>query len=155
MPWVPALQQVLEAVLAEGALELPSILVLAFHSSFSFVEESSDGLASSVRALLDGFVSLALFVLSSVACARAHSSGWLFLLLWPDEGFLSDPVAPFLEETIEVPMWVVSFSSLSGSSTVDCFPVFSRAFSPRVVMAPSPGFRLRLSGRLGFWLRGA
>ena len=26
-------------------------------------------------------------------------------------------------------MWVVSFSSLSGSSTVDCFPVFPRAFS--------------------------
>ena len=28
----------------------------------------------------------------------------------PDGGFLSDPVAPFLEETIEVPMWVGSFS---------------------------------------------
>ena len=50
---------------------------------------------------------------------------------------LSDPVAPFLEETIEVPMWVGSFSSLSGSSTVDCFPVFPRAFSPWVVMALS------------------
>ena len=31
----------------------------------------------------------------------------------PDGGFLSDPVAPFLEETIEVPMLVGSFSSLS------------------------------------------
>ena len=31
----------------------------------------------------------------------------------PDGGFLSDPVAPFLEETFEVPMWVGSFSSLS------------------------------------------
>ena len=31
-------------------------------------------------------------------------------------------------------MWVGSFSSLSGSSTVDCFPVFPRAFSPGVVM---------------------
>ena len=52
----------------------------------------------------------------------------------PDDGLLSDPVAPFLEETIEVPMWVESFNSLSGSSTVDCFPVFPRAFSPGVVM---------------------
>ena len=41
-----------------------------------------------------------------------------------------------------------SFSFLSGSSTVDFFPVFPRAFSPGVVMAPSHGFRLRRSGRL-------
>ena len=66
----------------------------------------------------------------------------------PDGGFLSDPVTPFLEETIEVPMWVGSFSSLSGSSTVDCFPVFPRAFSLGVVMVTSHGFRLRRSGRL-------
>ena len=66
----------------------------------------------------------------------------------PDGGFLSDPVVPFLEETIAVPMWVESFSSLSGLSTVDCFPVFPRVFSPGVVMAPSHGFRLRRSGRL-------
>ena len=140
LPRAPALRQVLEAVLAEGAFESPSIIVLTFHSSLSLVEGSSDGLASCVHALLDGCVALAPFMLSSVASARAHSSGWLFLLLWPDGGFLSDPVAPFLEETIEVPMWVESFSSLSGSSIVDCFPVFPRAFSPGVVMAPSPGF---------------
>ena len=67
----------------------------------------------------------------------------------PDGGFLSDPVAPFLEETIEVPMWVGSFSSLSGSSTVDFFfPVFPRVFLPGVVLAPSHGFRLRRFGRL-------
>ena len=42
----------------------------------------------------------------------------------------------------------VFFSSLSGSSTVDFFPVFPRAFSPTVVMASSPGFRLRQFGRL-------
>ena len=52
----------------------------------------------------------------------------------PDGGFLSDPVAPFLEETIEVPMWVGSSSSLSGLSTVDFFPVLPRVFSPAVVM---------------------
>ena len=51
----------------------------------------------------------------------------------PDGGLLSDPVAPFLEETIEVPMWVESSSSLSGLSTVDFFPVFPRVFSPGVV----------------------
>ena len=33
LPWAPALQQVLEAMLAEGALESPSVLVLAFLSS--------------------------------------------------------------------------------------------------------------------------
>ena len=62
LPQAPALRQVLEAVRAEGALESPTILVLAFHSSLSFVEGSSDGLASSVHALLDGCVSLAPFV---------------------------------------------------------------------------------------------
>ena len=76
------LRQVLEAVLAEGALESPSILVLTFHSSLSFVEELSDGLAASVRALLDGCASLTPFVLSSVAYARSHSWVWPFLLLW-------------------------------------------------------------------------
>ena len=82
LPQAPALRQWLEAVLAEGALESPSILVLAFHSSLSFVEGSSDGLAASVRALLDGCVSLTPFVLSAVAFVRTHSSGSLFLLLW-------------------------------------------------------------------------
>ena len=66
----------------------------------------------------------------------------------PDGGLLSDPVAPFLEETIEVPVWVGSSSSLSGLSTVDFFRVFPRVFSPTVVMAPSHGFRLRWSGHL-------
>ena len=46
------------------------------------MEGSSDGLAASVCAPLDGCVSLTPFVLSAVAFARTHSSGWLFLLLW-------------------------------------------------------------------------
>ena len=54
LPRAPALRQVLEVVLAEGALESPSILVLAFHSSLSLVERSSDGLAASVRSLSSG-----------------------------------------------------------------------------------------------------
>ena len=57
-------------------------------------------------------------------------------------------MAPFLEETIEVTVWVGSSSSLSGLSTVDFFPVFPRVFSPAVVMAPSHGFRLGRSGHL-------
>ena len=54
LPRAPALRQVLEAMLAEGALELPSILVLAFHSSLSLVEGSSDGLAAGDRFLSPG-----------------------------------------------------------------------------------------------------
>ena len=54
LPRAPALRQVLEAMLAEGALESPSILVLTFHSSLSLVEGSSDGLAASVRFLSPG-----------------------------------------------------------------------------------------------------
>ena len=66
----------------------------------------------------------------------------------PDGGLLSDPVATFLEETIEVPRWVGFSSSLSGLSTVDFFPVLLRVFSLGVVMASSHVFRLRRSGRL-------
>ena len=67
----------------------------------------------------------------------------------PDGGLLSGPVAPFLEETIEVPMRVGSSSSLSGLSTVDFFPVFA----PGLSWLPLTGFRLRRSG--WFWLLGA
>ena len=54
LPRAPALRQVLEAMLAEGALELPLFLVLAFHSSLSLVVGSSDGLAASVCFLSPG-----------------------------------------------------------------------------------------------------
>ena len=54
LPRAPALQQVLEAMFAEGALESPSILVLAFHSSLSLVEGSSDELAAGDRFLSPG-----------------------------------------------------------------------------------------------------
>ena len=42
LPRAPALRQVLEAMLAEGALESPSVLILAFHSSLFLVGVSSD-----------------------------------------------------------------------------------------------------------------
>ena len=50
----PALRQVLVAMLAEGALESPSVLVLAFHSSLFLVEGSSDGSAPGDRFLFPG-----------------------------------------------------------------------------------------------------
>ena len=43
LPRAPALRQVLVAMLAEGALESPSVLVLAFHSSLFLVGGLSDG----------------------------------------------------------------------------------------------------------------
>ena len=51
LPRAPALWQVLEAMLAEGALESPSVLVLAFQWSVFLVEGSSDGLAAGGRFL--------------------------------------------------------------------------------------------------------
>ena len=49
LPRAPALRQVLVAMLAEGALESPFVLVLAFHSSLFLVRGSSDGLAACDR----------------------------------------------------------------------------------------------------------
>ena len=49
LPRAPALRQVLVAMLAEGTLESPSVLVLAFHSSLFLVEGSSDGSAPGDR----------------------------------------------------------------------------------------------------------
>ena len=49
LPRAPSLRQVLVAVLAEGAVESPSVLVLAFHSSLFLVGGSSDGSASGDR----------------------------------------------------------------------------------------------------------
>ena len=58
LPRAPALRQVLEAMLAEGALESPSVLVLAFHSSLFLVRGSSDGSATGDRFLSHGRMSL-------------------------------------------------------------------------------------------------
>ena len=55
LPWAPALRQVLfEAMLAEGALESPLVLVLAFHSSLFLVRGSSYGSATGDRFLSPG-----------------------------------------------------------------------------------------------------
>ena len=68
----------------------------------------------------------------------------------PDGGLLSDPVAQFLEETIEVPMRVGSSSSLSGLSSVDFFPV---VFSPGVSWLPLTGFDF--AGLVGWLIPGS
>ena len=89
---------------------------------------------------LDGCVSLALFMMVTVASALSPSENRLFLPPGPDSGLLLGPVAPFLEETIEVPMGVRSSSSLSGWRTVDFFPVFPMVFAPGLSWLPLTGF---------------
>ena len=145
----PALRQVLVAVLAEGALESPSVLVLAFHSSLFLVGGSSNGSAPGDRFLSPGRMCLIHSVPVEFSRFCAVSIRELAFLPPLDLSvLLSDPVAPSLEETFEVPMRVGSSSSLSGLSTVDFFPVFPRVFSPGVVMLPLTGFRLHWSGLL-------
>ena len=69
----PALRQVLEAMLAEGALESPSVLVLAFHSSLFLVRGSSDGSATGDRFLPPGRMCLNHSVLVEISCFCAVS----------------------------------------------------------------------------------
>ena len=58
----PAFRQVCVAMLAEGSVESPSVLVLTFHSSLFLVEGSSDGSAPGDRSSpLDGCVYLLRF----------------------------------------------------------------------------------------------
>ena len=83
LPRGPALRQVLVALLAEGVLESPSVLVLAFHSSLFLVGGSSDGSATVDRFLSPGQMCLITpFRLGSVASALSLSESCLFLLLW-------------------------------------------------------------------------
>ena len=89
-----------------------------------------------VSSHLDGCVSLAPFMMVTVASALSQSKS----RGGPDSGLLSGPVAPFLEETIEVSMRVWSSSSLSGLRTVDLFPVFPRVFAPGLSWHPLTGF---------------
>ena len=115
LPRASALRQVLVAVLAEGALDSPSVLVLAFHSSLFLVGGSSDGSAPGDRFLSPGWMCL-IHSISVLFCAV--STGELAFLPPLDLSvLLSDPVAPSLEETFEVPMRVGSSSSLHGWSS--------------------------------------
>ena len=96
----PAFWQVCVAMLAEGSVESPSVLVLAFHSSLFLVEGSSDGSAPGDRSSpLDGCVYSLRFRLRSVASALSLLGSWAFLPPL-SVSLLSDMVAPFLEETV-------------------------------------------------------
>ena len=115
LPRAPALRQVLVAVLAEGALESPSVLVLAFHSSLFLVGGSSDGSAPGDRFLSPGWLCLIHSVSVELSCFCAVFIGELAFLPPLDLSvLLSDPVAPSLEETFEVTLRVGSSSSLHG-----------------------------------------
>ena len=95
----PAFRQVRVAMLAEGSVESPSVLVLAFHSSLFLVEGSSDGSAPGDRSSpLDGCVYSLRFWLRSVASALSLLGSWAFLPPL-SVSLLSDVVAPFLVET--------------------------------------------------------
>ena len=95
----PAFRQVRVAMLAEGSVESPSVLVLAFHSSLFLVEGSSDGSAPGDRSSpLDGCVYSLRFLLRSVASALSLLGSWAFLPPL-SVSLLSAVVVPFLEET--------------------------------------------------------
>ena len=96
LPRAPALRQVLVAVLAEGALESPSVLVLAFHSSLFLVGGSSDGSPPGDRFLYPGRMCLFHSVPVEFSRFCAVSIGELAFLPPLDLSvLLSDPGAPF------------------------------------------------------------
>ena len=75
----PAFRQVRVAMLAEGSVESPSVLVLAFHSSLFLLEGSSDGSAPGDRSSpLDGCVYSLRVLLRSVASALSLLGSWAF-----------------------------------------------------------------------------
>ena len=111
----PAFRQVRVAMLAEGSVESPLVLVLAFHSSLFLVEGSSDGSAPGDRSSpLHGCVSSLRFRLRSVASALGS---WAFLPPL-SVSLLSDVVAPFLEETVRSSHRFYVFQSSTWWSSV-------------------------------------
>ena len=114
----PAFRQVRVAMLAEGSVESPSVLVLAFHSSLFLVEGSSDGSAPGDRSSpLDGCVYSLRFSLRSVALALSLLGSWAFLPPL-SVSLLSDVVAPFLEETVRSSRRFYVFQSSTWWSSV-------------------------------------
>ena len=114
----PAFRQVRVAMLAEGSVESPSVLVLAFHSSLFLVEGSSDGSAPGDRSSpLHGCVYSLRFRLRSVASALSLLGSWTFLPPL-SVSLLSDMVAPFLEETVRSSHRFYVFQSSTWWSSV-------------------------------------
>ena len=127
----------LAALLAEGALESPSILVLSFHSSLFLVGGSSDGSATGDRFLSPGRMCLITpFRLRSVASALSLSESWLFLFLWICR-CVTVGSSGAVSQTFEVPMRVGSSSSLHGLSSDWVFsPGVCRGSLSRVLTSP-------------------
>ena len=115
----PAFRQVRVAMLAEGSVESPSVLVLAFHSSLFLVKGSSDGSAPGDRFLSPGRLCLftSVFLLRSVASALSLLGSWAFLPPL-SVSLLSDVVAPFLEETVRSSRRFYVFQSSTWWSSV-------------------------------------
>ena len=115
----PAFRQVRVAMLAEGSVESPSVLVLAFHSSLFLVEGSSDGSAPGDRFLPPGRLCLFTpsFLLRSVASALSLLGSWAFLPPL-SVSLLSGVVAPFLEETVRSSRRFYVFQSSTWWSAV-------------------------------------
>ena len=141
LPLAPALRQVLVAVLAEGALESPSVLVLAFHSSLFLVGGSSDGSAPGDSFLSPGRMCLIhSFRLRSVASALFLPESWLFFLLWICRFTVgSSGAVPRGNFWGSREGWVFQFSPWFAFCLT-----FSLSFPgcshPELVVAPSPGF---------------
>ena len=115
----PAFRQVRVAMLAEGSVESPSVLVLAFHSSLFLVEGSSDGSAPGDRFLSPGRLCFfhSVFLLRSVASALSLLGSWAFLPPL-SVSLLSDVVAPFLVETVRSSRRFYVFQSSTWWSSV-------------------------------------
>ena len=141
LPLALALRQVLVAVLAEGALESPLVLVLAFHSSLFLVGGSSDGSAPGDRFLSPGRMCLVHSVSVEFSRFCAVSTGEL--------AFLPPLVCRFtVGSSGAVPRgnfwgsregWVFQFSPW-----FEFCLTFSLSFPgcshPGLIVAPSPGF---------------
>ena len=118
-PQAPALLQVLVAVLAEGALESPSVLVLAFHSSLFLVRGSSDGSAPGDRFLSPGRMCPIHSVSVASSCFCAVSTGELAFLPPLDLSiYCQIQWRRPLRKLLGVPVRVGSSSSLHGLSSV-------------------------------------
>ena len=140
LPRAPALRQVLVAMLAEGALESPSVLVLAFHSSLFLVEGSSDGSAPGDHFLSPGLVcSFTPFRLRSVASVLFLLGSGLFFLLWFCRFTVGSSGAfPRGNFWGSREGWVFQFSP--WGVLFDFVPVLSWVFSPGFDrVPPSPG----------------
>ena len=126
----PAFRQVRVAMLAEGSVESPSVLVLAFHSSLFLVEGSSDGSAPGDRSSpLDGCV-YSLRFCCDLSLRRYLSWGRGPFLPPLSVSLLSDVVVPFLEETGRSSRRFSSSSPLLGGVLFDLVPILSWVFSP-------------------------